>query len=282
MSRPTASQWPRRTSILWVITLERAHRVPHVGVAGDRPERLLLAAAADHDRQVGLDRQRAVAQVVERVVAARRRGDRLAVEQPAASRRPIRRASRAAGRTRCRSRCRGPCAPSSIHAPPMPRIARPSLTWSSVATVLATSPGLRNVLAPTRRPEPGLLGLAGPGVEQRPALEDRLVRVAEDRVEVVPRPEVGVAEAVDPLGGVEHLGPGRRLAPEQDPELDVGHGVGLRAGRVEAPSVGVGPTAASRGRPRSSSRSSRSAIPSRAAVAFAFQAATSARSPAAR
>ena len=41
---------------------------------------------------------------------------------------------------------------SSIHAPPMPRIARPSLTWSSVAAVLATSPGLRNVLAPTSSP----------------------------------------------------------------------------------------------------------------------------------
>ena len=34
----------------------------------------------------------------------------------------------------------------------MPRIARPSLTWSSVVAVLATSPGLRNVLAPTSRP----------------------------------------------------------------------------------------------------------------------------------
>ncbi len=41
---------------------------------------------------------------------------------------------------------------SSIHAPPMPRIARPSLMWSSVAAVLATRPGLRNVLAPTSRP----------------------------------------------------------------------------------------------------------------------------------
>ena len=40
----------------------------------------------------------------------------------------------------------------SIHAPPMPRMARPSLMWSSVAAVLATSPGLRNVLAPTSRP----------------------------------------------------------------------------------------------------------------------------------
>ena len=34
----------------------------------------------------------------------------------------------------------------------MPRIARPSLTWSSVSTLLATTPGLRNVLAPTSNP----------------------------------------------------------------------------------------------------------------------------------
>ena len=34
----------------------------------------------------------------------------------------------------------------------MPRIARPSLTWSSVAAGFATSPGLRNVFAPTSSP----------------------------------------------------------------------------------------------------------------------------------
>ena len=41
---------------------------------------------------------------------------------------------------------------SSNQAPPMPRIARPSLTWSMVVTVCATSPGLRNVFAPTSSP----------------------------------------------------------------------------------------------------------------------------------
>ena len=40
----------------------------------------------------------------------------------------------------------------SIQAPPMPRIALPLLMWSMVVTVLATRPGLRNVLAPTSRP----------------------------------------------------------------------------------------------------------------------------------
>ena len=40
----------------------------------------------------------------------------------------------------------------SNHAPPMPRIARPPLMWSSVVAIFATSAGLRNVLAPTMRP----------------------------------------------------------------------------------------------------------------------------------
>ena len=40
----------------------------------------------------------------------------------------------------------------SNHAPPMPRIARPPLMWSSVVAVLATMLGLRNVFAPTRSP----------------------------------------------------------------------------------------------------------------------------------
>ena len=40
----------------------------------------------------------------------------------------------------------------SNHAPPMPRMARPLLMWSSVVAILATNAGLRNVLAPTIRP----------------------------------------------------------------------------------------------------------------------------------
>src|SRR3954447_17673389 len=40
----------------------------------------------------------------------------------------------------------------SNHAPPIPRIARPSLMWSSVMASFAVRPGLRKVLAPTIRP----------------------------------------------------------------------------------------------------------------------------------
>ena len=41
---------------------------------------------------------------------------------------------------------------SSNHAPPMPRIARPLLMWSSVVAILAVSVGARNVFAPTMSP----------------------------------------------------------------------------------------------------------------------------------
>ena len=41
---------------------------------------------------------------------------------------------------------------SSNQAPPIPRIARPPLMWSSVVAIFATRAGLRNVLAPTMSP----------------------------------------------------------------------------------------------------------------------------------
>src|SRR4029078_3520373 len=53
--------------------------------------------------------------------------------------------------------------------------------------------------------EPRPLRLAGTGAEQRVALKEALIRVAEDRVEVIPGPEMLVAEPVDLPGRREHL-----------------------------------------------------------------------------
>ena len=100
--------------------LGRAERVPHVGVAGDDPQRLLLARAADHDRQVGLDGRRLDPEVVEGVAAARRAGHLAAVEERRGSRRPPRRASRAAGRSPTRSRSRTPGARTRTRPRPCP------------------------------------------------------------------------------------------------------------------------------------------------------------------
>ncbi len=41
---------------------------------------------------------------------------------------------------------------SPNHAPPMPRIARPPLMWSSVVAIFAVSVGARNPFAPTISP----------------------------------------------------------------------------------------------------------------------------------
>ena len=109
----------------------------------------------------------------------------------------------------------------------------------AVADVVERRGGLRDEprvperVGADEQAEAGLLGLAGIGVEQRPTLEDRLVRVAEDRIQVIPGPQVRVAQAIDPLRGIEELGPGRRLLPEQDPELHIGHGHGPPGGFVE-------------------------------------------------
>ena len=129
----------------------RSHRVPQVGVLGHRAQGLLLAGPADHDRKTALDRRRRVAQVVEGVAPARSGGDRppgqdlldrvdrlLEPVEPLAETGPeVDPVGLVLG---------------SIQAPPMPRIARPPLMWSSVAASLATSPGLRKVLAPTSSP----------------------------------------------------------------------------------------------------------------------------------
>ena len=103
-------------------------------------------------------------------------------------------------------------------APPMPMIARPPLMWSMVVTHFTARPGLRNVLAPDEQPEPDPLGRLGDRGERRVALEDRLVRVAEDRQEVVPGPDVVVAEPLGALGRREERRPVAGLAPQVDAE----------------------------------------------------------------
>ena len=69
-------------------------------------------------------------------------------------------------------------------------------------TIFTTRAGLRNVFAPTIRPSRTLLGALGPAGERHVPLEHRPGRVADDRVEVVPRPQRVVAEPVDERAGL--------------------------------------------------------------------------------
>ena len=76
-----------------------------------------------------------------------------------------------------------------------------------------------------QQPELHPLGGHRPCRQQRPALEDGLVRVTEDGVEVVPGPEAVVAQALDLTGAGELLLHRRALRPEQGAQLQVRHRV---------------------------------------------------------
>ena len=66
-SRPTSAQCARSTSSLWRSVAGPPKRLQYVGVLRDGPERLLLPAAADDDREVRLDRPREADEVVDPV-----------------------------------------------------------------------------------------------------------------------------------------------------------------------------------------------------------------------
>ena len=138
-SRPTSSQCCFRMPTLRVTTSSRPCRSTGRRIR-DRPEGLLLAAAADHDRQVALDRQGSVAQVVELVVPAGRRRDGLAVEQVAARGhrlvQPVEPLPEPGPEVDAVRRVL-----RSIQAPPRPRIARPPEMWSSVGRAWPRAPG---------------------------------------------------------------------------------------------------------------------------------------------
>ena len=174
--------------------LDRAHGVPHVGVPGDRAQRLLLAAAADHDRQV---RPGPVAAPWRR---SSKRTDRRAADvtvspsrAPGRPRRP-RRASRAAGRS-----------PAEVDAVRVvlqlePRAAEtedgaPAADVVERRRRLRHEPRVAERVRADEQAEPEAFGGHRPAGERRPALEDRLVRVAEDRVAGGPRPTGGRSPA---------------------------------------------------------------------------------------
>ena len=105
----------------------------------------------------------------------------------------------------------------------MPRIARPPEMWSSVVAILAVSAGSRNVFAPTISPIRirSVAWAQAASVSQPSRIGP--VRAADDRVQVVPRPERVEAEAVGAPAGLEQRRPRRVLVPAQGAEADVGH-----------------------------------------------------------
>ena len=90
-----------------------------------------------------------------------------------------------------------------------------------VVASLAVSPGLRNVLAPTRRPRRTRVVDRGQGGEGRPAFELRVGRVALVGEEVVVDPDRVQAGGLGGEARVAQLLPGRPLDPERRTELHV-------------------------------------------------------------
>ena len=100
----------------------------------------------------------------------------------------------------------------------MPRIARPPLRWSRVVASFAVRPGLRNVLAATRRPIRAPGGHGGDRGERRPAFELGVAPVALVGQQVVVEPEVVEPGGLGPDGGVAKIRPSRSLDPERRAE----------------------------------------------------------------
>jgi hypothetical protein len=211
--------------------LDRAPDVPHVGVAGDRPQRLLLAAATDQDRQPLLDGRRIVAQVAHRVVLAAR-GGRTPVEHGADD----------------LDRLVEPVEPLPEPRPEVDPV-RGVLGLEPGATDAEDRPAAAQVvegggeLGRERRvaervgadhqPELRAGRRGGEPGEGQVALEDRPVGRADDRVEVVPREDRVVAEPVRGGRGVDHRLPRGVLRPDQraDPDRVVRHDGASRCGR---------------------------------------------------
>ena len=231
-SRPTRSHQRRRTSSLWRTNSMSPPVFHDVGVAGDRGQRLLLAVAADQDRQPWLDRRRVVADAPPRDSAGR-------APSPVPSRQHV---AHELGR---------------LVEPVEPLAeARPELDPEGL--VLALEPGAadaedrppvahvverRRQLHRQRRvpegvgadhqPERRARRHGGPAGEDQVALEDRAAPVALDRIQVIPRPERVVAELVGALADALERGPVDPLTPGQHADLDLTRHLDLR------PALGV-------------------------------------------
>ena len=139
-------------------------------------------------------------QVLERVSPAGRAGDGLAVKQVAdrgnGLRQPVQPLAEAAAEVEA-ERVVLQAEPGSAEAHDRPAAA----DVVDGGDRLDARPGLRNVFAPTNRPELCLLGCHGNRGQGGVALDDGLVRVTEDGEQVVPGPDVVVAQRVGALRG---------------------------------------------------------------------------------
>ena len=143
-----------------------------------------------------LQRQRLLAQVVELVAAVLGRGDAATVEQRAHGRHGL-----------IHPRQPLTCATAKVDAVPIVLVLEPRSTETedrpAIADVIERRDQLGHLcriaerIGADEQPELRPTGDLGPRAERQPALEDRLLRLAKDRVQMVPRPEMLVAQLID-------------------------------------------------------------------------------------
>ena len=151
--------------------------VGRVRVLRDEPERLLLAAAADHDRDARpRDRLRRVQQPrrVELAALEARLAAALALEHLVCDPERLLEHLEALAQRR-EGEARGRPTPRWFQAAPSPSQARPPERTSRVVAALTQSRGLAVVDAADHQPEPGPLRVRRDEAEGGPALEHRLV-----------------------------------------------------------------------------------------------------------
>ena len=136
-------------------------------------------------------------QVVEGVAAAGRARDLAAVEQGPGGRRRLGQPVEALPEPRPEVDAEGPV----LVAEPRPAHAHDRPAAADVVDGrhrLHRQPRVAERVGADEQAEPDPLGRLGGGGERRVALEDRLVGIAEDREQVVPGPQVVVAERLGP------------------------------------------------------------------------------------
>ena len=203
--------------------LDAAHRVPLVGVAGHGRSVFFSPDPPIMIGRCSWSGARQEDEILEPIPASGRRGHRLAVEQRAHGGDRLVHPGQPLAEARAEVDAVGgvlrlhPRAADAEDRPPAAEVV-------DRRDRLRHQPGVAERVRADQQAEAGVRRDLRPRRQRRVALEDRLQRVAEDRVQVVPGPQRFVAELVDADGRALEGWPVGRLAPEQDAETDVAHG----------------------------------------------------------
>ena len=186
--------------------------IPRIGVGRDGPQRLAPAGPADEDREVLLDGARGADCVVERVDRAPVI-EPLAVEQAPHQRHGLLQAIQPLAGPTPEVDAEGVVL--TLEPGPADAEDRPSARHMVQGRrQLGREAWVAERVGPHHQAEPDPFGQRPEAGHQGPALQDRLLPRAEDRKEMVPRPDRVPPVCLGVEGRVPECGPGGRLGPE--------------------------------------------------------------------